>query len=222
MRIDIIIILNVIFVIRRRNKQGIEINYFDPQLLQIVQLFQYPLKITAIKFPHSHQRRIFIPVIHLCTRLSNIHILTGLYIIICISIIKTIHKNLIHYCAFCPVRRCKPWSDGKGVRSDYLVCDTVSVVITDLLSFLYLKAISECILSHSPVHFIKVKFTLCIYFLQIIFRVSGQKANGIYIIFRSAKTQRDCLICIGLRGNDIRPRPVTKQCLLIHISYPLS
>ena len=47
MRVDIIIILNIIFVIGRGDKQGIEVNGIYSKLLKVVHLVQDALQVTA-------------------------------------------------------------------------------------------------------------------------------------------------------------------------------
>ena len=54
MRINVVIILNIIFVIGRRNKQGIKINNINAQILQIIHLVKNTLQITAVKFTDPH------------------------------------------------------------------------------------------------------------------------------------------------------------------------
>ncbi len=64
MRVNIVIILNVIFVIGGRNKKRVKINHIHAKFFQIIHLFQNSLQIASVEFPHSHSRRIFIPVLH--------------------------------------------------------------------------------------------------------------------------------------------------------------
>ena len=57
MRIDIIIILNIVLMVGRRYEKRIKINHINPQILQIIKLIHYPLQITAIEIPDIKGRR---------------------------------------------------------------------------------------------------------------------------------------------------------------------
>ena len=83
--------------------------------------------------------RSLIPVSDLCTRLSDINVLTVFHIIGRITIAEAIYKNLIHDCTLCPLRRRKSRYDSKGVVVFSVIRYTISVVIPDLLAFFYLN-----------------------------------------------------------------------------------
>ena len=104
MRVDVVIILNIILVIRRGNKQWIEIDDFNSKLFQIVQFIQNSLQISSMKSADIHCRRKFIPVFDFTDRLSDINVFSILHIVRWVSITEAIYKNLIHYSAFCPCR----------------------------------------------------------------------------------------------------------------------
>ena len=106
-RIHIIIILNIIFVIGWWNKNRIQIQNFDSQILQIIQLIHNPLQITAIKMTDIHVVRISPPVLFLLRMQLHIAVLMIQYIIGWISIAETVCKNLIKNRPLCPVRRLK-------------------------------------------------------------------------------------------------------------------
>ena len=116
MRVYIIIILNIVFVVGRRDKQRIEVQDFHAQILQVIQLIDHSLQIPAIELPHPHLIRIFIPVCYLPAVISYIKILPGLYIIGLVAIIEPVCKNLIHYRPFCPIRRRKSWYNDKFIK----------------------------------------------------------------------------------------------------------
>ena len=67
MRINIIIILNIILMVTWGDKYRIQVNNLYSKILQVIQLIQNTLKITAIKFPDTHYRRNLSPVIYVHT-----------------------------------------------------------------------------------------------------------------------------------------------------------
>ena len=64
MRINIIIVLYIILMVRRRHEQRIKVNHLDSKILQIVQLIYDSLQISAIKILHVTYIRQLIPVCH--------------------------------------------------------------------------------------------------------------------------------------------------------------
>ena len=75
MGINVIIILCIILMIRRGYKKRIEIKHLDTQILKIIQLVPYSLKITAVKAAHIHSGRVLLPVLYLIYRPPDIHVL---------------------------------------------------------------------------------------------------------------------------------------------------
>ena len=115
MRIDIIIILYIIFMIGRRYKEGIEIDHLNAEILQIIQLIHDTLQVPSIKVTDIHRRRKLIPVLYLRSRRSDIDIFPVFHIVCRISIIETIHKDLIHHRSLCPLRGRKSRNDDKRI-----------------------------------------------------------------------------------------------------------
>ena len=143
MRIDIVIILNVIFMIRRRYKQRIEVDHLDPQFLQIIQFFKNTLQVSAVKPPHIHCRWRFCPVRHFLARRANINILPRFHVVGRIAVVKTIYENLIHHGAFCPVRRGKSGRDPELIECVQIVRNAISGKVADLISADDLKIIAK-------------------------------------------------------------------------------
>ena len=66
MGINVIIVLNIVFVIGRGHKQRIKVDHFHSKLFQIIQFIQHPLQIAPIKLPDRHRlRRLLVPVFDL-------------------------------------------------------------------------------------------------------------------------------------------------------------
>ena len=73
-RVDIIIILDIIFMVRRRYEQRVEVQHLDSELLQIIQLIHDPFQVSPIKFPYPHRIRVLVPVRDLPAVASDIEI----------------------------------------------------------------------------------------------------------------------------------------------------
>ena len=141
MRVNIIIILYIVFMVGRRYKQRIEIDNIYAQVLQIIQFFTNALQITAIKMSDVHIVRILIPVLYLFCRFVNIKIFIIQHVIRGISIAETVDKYLIENCALCPVRHIKSRTYLKVIFHIYILLDSNPVVITGYAAGMYLKII---------------------------------------------------------------------------------
>ena len=104
MRIYIIVILNIIFMIGWRNKNRIQINDIHAKSLQIIKLIHNTLQITTIEAADIHIVRILKPVLDLARAFPDIAVLVVLDIIGRISIVETIHENLIEHSTSRPFR----------------------------------------------------------------------------------------------------------------------
>ena len=143
MRVNIIVILNIILVVGRGDKKGIKINHLHPQVLKVIQLVHHALEVTAVKFPHTHVRRYFVPILHLMGWFPYINIFFIQHIISLVPIAKTVCKNLVHDGAFCPIRCGKSRRDTKRLALLQVSGYTTFVVKTSCLSVLYLKIIVD-------------------------------------------------------------------------------
>ena len=104
-----IIVLNVIFMARRRNKDRIEIDGVNPQVLQVVQLIDHPLQVPSIEFSKIRKRvRHAVPVVHPSHMSPAIGVFITQYVTGGISVAETVHQDLIHHGALRPIRGRQP------------------------------------------------------------------------------------------------------------------
>ena len=129
MRVNIIIILGIIFMIGRRYKDRIQIQHFHSQLLQIIKLLPYALQISAIKILHITYFRQLIPVCHPVHIPVQIPVFPVFHIVRWISIAETIRINLIHNRTFRPMRRVKIRNQAKRICFLRMIRDSQFVKI---------------------------------------------------------------------------------------------
>ena len=158
MRINIIVILDIILMVGGRYKQRVKINHLHTQLLQIIQLFHHALKVAPVKSAHIHGMGHFIPVLHFSDRLADVDVLPVFDIIFRISIIKTVHENLIHDSAFCPVRCGKSRYDPERIMRLDVIRYASPVIITHLISAMDLKIIRKHFRAKLPADLIIIKY----------------------------------------------------------------
>ena len=129
MRINVIIILGIIFMIGRRYKDRIQIQHFHSQLLQIIKLLPYALQISAIKILHVTYFRQLIPVCHPVHIPVQIPVFPVFHIVRWISIAETVRINLIHHRTFRPMGRVKVRNQAKRIGFLRMIRDSQFVKI---------------------------------------------------------------------------------------------
>ncbi len=111
-----LVILGVIFMTGGRQEDRIEIDCLYAQFLQIIQLIDHPLQVTAVKLSVSLRRRYPVPVFDTDDRFPQIAVLAGQDVIRWISVAETVRKDLVHYSALCPGRCVIAGNDMPPVR----------------------------------------------------------------------------------------------------------
>ena len=161
MGIDIIIILNVIFMIGRRNKKRVEVDHFHAKTFDIVQLVKNPLQIAAVKIIDIQRIRILVPVFHMMDRLFiHINIFSVLYIVYRISVPESVHKDLIHHRALGPVRRLKSGGDPERCVPAGAVRRSRFCIPADFSAFFYPEAVPIPLCCHPDPDPEKIKSVL--------------------------------------------------------------
>ena len=113
MRINMVVILYIIFVAGGRNEQWIEIDHFNAEVLQIVQLLADALQIPSVKHAYICLSNGIIPQLGMECVPLHIVILIVLYVVVRIAVAKTVCQDLILHSAFCPGGNVKPRCKGK-------------------------------------------------------------------------------------------------------------
>ena len=157
MRINVVIILDVITMVGGRDEQRVEINHVNPQFLQIIHLIQHALQISAIEITHIHLRRIAVPILHAHGLIPDISIFPGKHIIGRIPIAEAIHHDLVHHRTLGPIRRGKSGNDRQIIMLFRLLHHSPDIIITSGLSGLNLKIISDLLIIQLMSMFIIVK-----------------------------------------------------------------
>ena len=141
--IDVIIILNIIFMIRGRHKQRIKIDHVHAQILQIVHLVEHTLQIPAVKLPHAHGCRIFVPVFHLHGLITDVLVFIGQHVIGRVAVIETVHIDLIENRTLRPVRRLKSRNQLEMIVFIDILTDTPRIIVAVDPAHPYLEIVGQ-------------------------------------------------------------------------------
>ena len=102
-RVDIVVILRIVFMVGRGNEKGIEIDCFNAQILQIVQLLPYSLLVSALNRAHVELVGEFIPFPYTAGMPARIIIFVVAHVVLGIAVTEPVGKNLIKYYPLCPI-----------------------------------------------------------------------------------------------------------------------
>ena len=201
--INMIIILGIVLVIRRRDKQRIKIDDLHPQPLKIIQLVPHSLQISAIKTSHVHGGWVLTPILHLTHRSPDIYILAILDVIRSIPIAEAIHKDLVHDRSLDPLRCVKAWRYTVIKALLGRLAYSQAVIITGLLAFHHPKTVSDLSVRHLFFIFVVVKqiVRLCLYKRFLLLHPFFLIIYMIYVIPGSPKPQSNNLSRVRLRGD---------------------
>ena len=143
MGINIIIVLNIIFMVGGGDKQRIEINHLYTQVLEIIHFIQHSLQIPAVEFPYIHLGRISVPVLHTVHMLPDIGIFVGEHVVGGIPIAETVHIDLVHDGALGPVRRLKAGQDHEIIVFIHIPGQPSHIIDAGNLARLHLEMIHD-------------------------------------------------------------------------------
>ena len=128
-RIDMVIILCVIFVIGGRYEKRVKVQNLNAKVTKIVQLLPNSFQVSTVKTMHIKRLYFGIPVLHCTDRPSQIDIFPILNIVLSIRIVEAIHKNLIHNRSLYPGRNKKIRKNGKSILLSQILRNAKTVVM---------------------------------------------------------------------------------------------
>ena len=102
-RVNVVVILGIVFVIGWRNKDRIEIDDLHAEVFEIIELVHDPLQIAAVVLPGVIGRGRTVPVLDLQHLAAVVSVLAGQHIVVRVTVAKTVREDLIHHCAVGPV-----------------------------------------------------------------------------------------------------------------------
>ena len=215
MGIHIVIILAVIFMIAGRNENRIQIKDFHAQILEIIQFIHNTLKVSAVKLPDAHDRRVFGPVLHTFCLSVNIEIFPGLHIIGRISVSETIHKDLVHHRALGPFRSMISGIYLKFLSFTDIHADAVTVVIAGHPAIMDLKIVPEDFIRHGDPCSVIIKPLLGLIDFHSVSFFTGDQKNRIHIIPLCTETDLNLLSRIRFCGSPVIFRAVAEHGVLV-------
>ena len=215
MGIDVIVVLNIVFVVGGRHEKRIEINNVDSEILEIVHLVENALQISAVEFADTHLRGIFIPVGNLLAVSVKICVLIGQNVVALVAVVKSVHVNLVHNGAFCPCGSSETCDDTEIVIFLNLSGQTSGIVIAHYLSGKNLKAVSECFFVHGNNAGIIIEHGIHLGFDHLEGFVSRNNVYRIDIVSCGSEFYCDFFFKTRFRRRDIILRGIREESLLV-------
>ena len=161
-RINIIVILDVIFVVRGRDKKRIEIDYINSQALQIVHFVQHALKVSAVKFTDAQNCRDLVPVVDMDGFVAYIFIFACKHIIRGISVIKTVYIDLVHNGSLGPLWSLKAGNHAKGIFRYGLFHHASGIIKIAILFRMDFEVVRKLFVFHLHYTIEVIKVTFCL------------------------------------------------------------
>ena len=188
MRINMVIILNVIFMVRRGYEERVKINNLHSKALQIVELLSHAFQIPTVKFADGKIRRTGIPVFHPPARALDIIILLRQNIVRRISIVKTVHQNLVHHRALRPCRCPESRDNTEQIVFTLLPAHTIAVKKYMEQTGSHLKIIVEWFFPKLHFHFIIIKLPAAADLRHLKMFLSGTQPDDVHVVFPCPET----------------------------------
>ena len=211
MRIDMVIILGVVFVIGGRHEQRVEIDRLYPQILQVVQLLPHALQVAAVEIAHVHALRPLIPVFDLPDMLPDIGILIIKHIVGRIAVKKPVRIDLVHDGALRPGGRGESGTDPEGPdvlppADDAVLAQSLTGAPADDH-----KIIAQDVSSHLDLRRIVVKDSLAFFKIQPLAKMLAYQPDLIHIGFGGPHAEGHDISDLGFRGKHIVAALIRKQ-----------
>ena len=203
MGINVFVVLRVVFVAGRGQKNRVQVDCLNPQVLQIIQLFHDPLEVSAVELAVADGGGRLIPVVHFYNRTPHIIIFPVNYIVGFVSIEKAVHKNLVHDSPDRPFGRMESRHHVPPVsRADGIADPTAGVAIF-FSSRDEHKIISERTFRHFKCDTVVIKKLIRFRKMHPQMGTVHDEKADLHFVFSRAQADRHLIMKIRLGGNEI-------------------
>ena len=203
MGINVVIVLNIVFMIGGGYEQGVKIDHIHSQLFQVVQLPAHPFQISAVKLPDAHGGGPFSPVCHPPGALFDINVLIVQHIVGFISVEEAVRIDLIHHRPLGPVRRGKSGLYGKCPAVAQVPGHSHFIVKAVHFAALNLKEIPKRLLAQLYLRHIIIKKLFMPLQIHLLLQRSADEINRIHVIPAGPEADRHRIAGFGLHGGYI-------------------
>ena len=132
MRVDMVVVLCVVFMVGGRNEQRVEINCLDAQILQVVELCLNALQIAAVEAADVELVGQFIPFHNPLGVSARVIIFVVLYVIRGVAVAEAVGEYLVKYRTLRPFGNLEA-GDERKIELGLHVFHTAQTVIRDAL-----------------------------------------------------------------------------------------
>ena len=227
MGINIIIVLNIVFMVGWGYEQRVKINYLNAQLLQVVHLVQHALQISAVELTDIHLCRISSPVLYTVHRLPDIAVFIGQHIVGRIAVAETIRIDLVHYRTFCPVGSMEAGNDDKVIILVDLLHQSSHIKNTRDPAGLYFKIVRYLLVIQTHYIGIIIKIIIALHSYHKVLLPTAYEEYSVHVVPGGTETDRHLGIwfrlfrdhilrtCIRKKSSPVKYRPHGSNILLI-------
>ena len=207
MRIDMLIVLAVIFMAGRGDKDRIQVQGFNAQILEVIQLVQDTLQVTAVEGTDIGVSGHSVPVGNMLGVTDDVIILIIRYIVGRIPVEEPVRENLVLHGAFRPAGHMEPRNKPEGIggivlRDMMLIRADTAFIIGDLCAVRALdqEAINHFGFAADDAGFIIIEKVIAFRFVHHGPNGHGLKKqnNAFGTVFRNPQTDPDGIADIRL------------------------
>ena len=218
MRVDVVVVLRVVLVVRRGHEKRVEVDDADAEALDIVELRAHAGEVTAVKPVHIECFDRGVPVLYTTRRSAEVDVLVVDDVIRRVAITEAIDEDLVHDGTLRPVRDMESRHQAVREFAVHVVADAEAVEMQSLCALLDEKAVALGGLTEHDLMLIIVEacVTLDEPHLRAAVGFVEKDIDGIHVLPCCPKSERNGISRIRLLRDAVAGRPRGVQCRLVN------
>ncbi len=218
MRIDVVVVLRIVLVVRRRHKKRVEVDDADAEALDIVELRAHAGEVTAVKPVYVECLDRGVPVLNTTRCSAEVDVFVVDDVIRRVAIAEAIDEDLVHDGTLRPVRDMESRHQAVREFTIHVVADAEAVEMQSLWALLDEKAVALGGLTDHNLMLIIVEacVTLDEPHLRAAVGFVEKDIDGIHVLPCCPKSERNGISRIRLLRDAVAGRPRGVQCRLVN------
>ena len=218
MRIDVVVVLRVVLVVRRRHEKRVEVDDADAEALDIVQLRAHAGEVTAVKSVHVKGLDRGVPVLNTTRCPAEVDVFVVDDVVRRVAITEAIDEDLVHDGALRPVRDMETRHQAVRELAVHVVADAEAVEMQPFLALHDEKAVALGGLTDHDLMLIIVEACVTLDELHLRAAVGfvEKDIDGIHVLPCCPKSERNGISRIRLLRDAVAGRSGGVECCLVN------
>ena len=215
MGIDVLVILGVVLVTGRGQKDGVEVDCLHPKRFQVIQLVDHSLQVSSVELPEAVGGGGLIPVLHAHNRTAVIFKFAGQHIVGRVPVTEPVNKNLVHHRAARPCGRVKTGYDVPEICRPDGIADAAPGVAVTASARNDLKVIAERTYSDLKLDCIVVKKGVRVGLPHVQVALLCHEKTGLYLLPADTQPDRNLVVEVRFAWTYIVFSCIAEKCPII-------